>query len=1001
MKLLRQLSCLMLLFTIISCGGSGGSLSRGETDTGDGGGTGTGSLELVVNASTTLVTRNTSSVISATITRDGTPIESAKVTFKTNLGALTTETSVTNSSGVASVTLAAGDDLGVGIVEVSYDSLNIPFEVVLVEVRDLSLTISDTDVVDNAPVTVTATLLNEQTPMANAEVSFTASKGVLSSDKVLTNSNGQAVIELSAGNDKGAGFITATYDSLVKQIPYAILGKTLTLTASNREVSAASPASYTVQVLNGTAPLANEIVTFTTTLGNLSPAQGKVLTNDSGVAGIVLTAGTVKGAGTLTAALDDGTSSDYNFTSQGDDLAIVGDINITIELVDASGNPTDTISSSKPGRIIATVNGITAPEIVTFTSTLGDIPIATAITNGSNQATVDIVAGSDLGAGIITAKINSGETGNSFVIIGSTDVRMGSGSPFEENVADTSLSTISAGGTTVISVDIIDDAGNLFTELVQVNFSSSCTSAGTAELSSPIVTSNGQATSTYLAQGCVGDDTISVSANAGGINLSANAIINVLPASVGSIEFESATPENISILGTGALGGAESSTVKFKVLDTNGNPVNNQVVNFALNTDVGGISLIPASATTNAQGIVQTVINSGTVATSVRVQATIDGSSPAISSQSSVLVVSTGIPDQDSFSVSADILNPEGWNRDGTEVQVTARLADAFNNPVPDGTAVSFTTEGGAIDPSCITTNGACTVTWRSQQPRPEGHVLGDVNNLFAVPELANTMGQKYGGRATIIATAIGEESFPDLNGNGRFDESEYTAFLGTNISGEPYDLTEAFIDHNEDGLYNPAQGGDVNNSGALEEFMDFDNSADFTIADTQYNGVLCALDGNPHCSTTQKSLNVRASMTLVMSGSDAYFVTTSTSDSVTDPYDHDNDPMTAAIANPNNDPTDSTIYIEGESSGSASIIVSDLHNQPMPAGTVVSFSAGVGSIVGTSSFTWPNDNHNGGRSFGVTVKGEKEPKSGNLVVEVTTPNGATTIYSSIGIVIQ
>jgi len=34
------------------------------------------------------------------------------------------------------------------------------------------------------------------------------------------------------------------------------------------------------------------------------------------------------------------------------------------------------------------------------------------------------------------------------------------------------------------------------------------------------------------------------------------------------------------------------------------------------------------------------------------------------------------------------------------------------------------------------------------------------------VPEIFNIRGQKYGGRATIIATAIGEESFPYLNGN-------------------------------------------------------------------------------------------------------------------------------------------------------------------------------------------------------------------------------------------
>ena len=126
---------------------------------------------------------------------------------------------------------------------------------------------------------------------------------------------------------------------------------------------------------------------------------------------------------------------------------------------------------------------------------------------------------------------------------------------------------------------------------MDVNFSSGCAVQSTATLSSPITTSNGIATSTYLAQGCVGDDPINVTANAGGINLSAAASINVLAADIGSIEFVSALPENIGILGAGIVGGSESSTVVFKVKDTDGNPYKNRDVNFALNTDVGGISL--------------------------------------------------------------------------------------------------------------------------------------------------------------------------------------------------------------------------------------------------------------------------------------------------------------------------------------------------------------------------------------------------------------------------
>ncbi len=760
----------------------------------------------------------------------------------------------------------------------------------------------------------------------------------------------------------------------------------ISLALSNQNVTGQAPVTVTATVTQGNSAVANTVVNFVSTLGAFSPSSGTALTDANGVATITLTAGNVRGAGTITASLASGESQEISFTTQGDDTGTVGDINIDVTLVDNNGNSIESITSSKPGRVTATVNGITTPVIVTFATTVGDIPIATAITDANNQATVDILAGDFLGAGTVTASLSSGEVGQTLLVVGASNVLMGSGTPFQEGIADISLAQISAGGTTVVTVNIVDDQGNLFKEPVDINFSSSCSSLATpsATLSSPITTSNGVATSTYLAKGCVGDDPINVTANAGGINLSATTSVNVIPASAGSIEFISVAPTTIGILGTGALNGAESSTVVFKVLDTDGNPINNKIIDFSLNTDVGDIKLSQSSATSDSNGLVQTVVNSGTVATTVRVTASIADTSPLISSQSSVLVISTGLPDQDSFTLSANILNPEGWVLDGTEVQVTARMADAFNNPVPDGTAVSFTTEGGSIDPSCTTVNGVCSVTWRSQFPKPEGHILGDINNLTHVPESTNTMGQKYGGRVTITATAIGEESFPDLNGNGRFDASEMTAFLGNNVSGLPFDLNEAFVDYNEDGLFNPAQGGDVNNSGALEELIDFNNNGIFDLKDGKYNGVLCALDANGQpahtgCSKTQKSINVRRELVLVMSGSNARFVTTV--------------PVGGA-----------TIVINGDDTANASVIISDLHNQPMPAGSTVVFSvAGSGSIANTASFNWLNTNKNGGQTYSVTVKGEKDglPKTGVLYVEVTTPSGVGVSYPVANILIQ
>jgi hypothetical protein len=827
------------------------------------------------------------------------------------------------------------------------------------------------------------------------------------------------IIVLSGCGGSGDGGLTRT-ETLDNDISTEI---TISLSISDITVTGASPVNVSATVMQGSSPVVNRAVTFVTDLGAFSPSSGSSLTDDNGVATITMTAGSVRGAGEISASLSSGERSTVplGFTTQGDDIGVVGDININVTLIDGDSNATDTVTSSKPARIIATIDGISAPLIVTFSSTVGDIPIPSAITNANNQAIVDIYAGENLGAGTITASITSGESGQTIFVVGSSTVIMGAGSPFIEGVADVSLTNISAGGTSVISVSIVDDQGNLFTEPVDVNFSSGCTAQLTATLSTPITTSNGAATSTYLAQGCVGDDTINVTANAGGINLSATASVSVLAADIGSIEYVSASPEHIGIIGAGIVGGSESSTVMFKVKDTDGNPYNNRRVNFSLNTNVGGIKLSQNFATTNDQGLVQTVVNSGSVATTVRITASTESlGGTFVFTQSSQLVVSTGLPDQDSFSLARGVANPEAWGIDGVEVPVVVRMADAFNNPVPDGTAVNFTTEGGSVGSSCKTTNGVCSVMWTSQNPRPAGQVLtssfcsvaeNDDPAIFCarqpLPNGNNYLGQEYGGRVTILATAIGEESFPDKNSNGRFDESEFTLFQGKDVGDRLYDLKEAFVDHNEDNLYNPVEVS-TQAGGELEEFVDFNSNGIFDIENSVYNGILCGLNditnpgtevANQYCANpddepdpTKKaqkvSTNVRGSTVIIMSGTSPYITVTATNDAVVD-------------TSPNFDRNDISLYIAGESTGTVSVVIADLHNQPMPAGTIVSFVASVGSEVGTTSYTWPGDSSNGGSQFSVAIKGEAEPTSGPLEIKVETPGGVTTVFSGVSIIIQ
>ena len=106
-------------------------------------------------------------------------------------------------------------------------------------------------------------------------------------------------------------------------------------------------------------------------------------------------------------------------------------------------------------------------------------------------------------------------------------------------------------------------------------------------------------------------------------------------------------------------------------------------------------------------------------------------------------------------------------------------------------------------------------------------------------------------------------------------------------------------------------------------------------------------------------------------------------------------------FANPDFDSEDINLYIAGESTGTVSVVIADLHNQPMPAGIIVSFKADVGSVVGTSSFTWPSDGSNGGSEYSVAIKGETDAKEGALEITVETPQGLITILRPVRIIIQ
>jgi hypothetical protein len=518
----------------------------------------------------------------------------------------------------------------------------------------------------------------------------------------------------------------------------------------------------------------------------------------------------------------------------------------------------------------------------------------------------------------------------------SSTVQMGSpaGAGFKASIIGISSTSLSAGGSASLTVALQQSDGTLYTQPATVTFSSNCAAQNLAKITSPVSTSTGVATATYVASGCSGKDLITATATVGTNSLSASGTVTVATASIGSIVYKSATYTIISLKGSGTTAHPETSTVVFQVLDQSGGPSPGASVTFALNTSVGGISVNKGPVTSDANGNVQTTVQAGTVATPVRVTATVLNITPTISTQSNQLSVSTGVPTQDAFSLAVACPNVEAYNIDGVQVTVTARLADRFSNPVADGTAVQFNTEGGHIQPQCTTAttpteSGVCSVTWTSANPRP-------------------TIGKGgRAGRSTLMAMAIGEESFVDANGNGAFDPGETFTDLG-----------ERFRDDDGNGIYDSG-----------EFFYDFNNNGVRDPADGIFNGVLC--NDPARCDSTKSSTGIGVNNIIVMS------------DSV---------PKNLAPA------AGSTLPTASKTTGSMTyfFVVADKNNNPMPSGTTVKATVtGTGlklSLPTSGSYIYPCTFDPITYAFTVTVDSSAvQPSNGSLLLDVIT-NGVSTL---------
>lgn len=706
------------------------------------------------------------------------------------------------------------------------------------------------------------------------------------------------------------------------------------------------------------------------------------------VLGALMVVGVLTGCGGGTQLGDGGGGFDGQDPGQGDpdQNANVADLVI---LQDRSELPSDAVDTDQGVTLTAQVrdagNRVVSGAAVDFTATSGALQILSDETDTQGRARAVLTTGGDPSLREITVLASSNGVEQTVVIPvvapnrpTPPEFRLGvnQGGEFQAGVIGIGQTPLSAGGSSGLNVNLVDIANDNqpFDGTAEVQFSSPCIGDGLAEVvPNPAPLNSGSVSVSYRAQGCSGDDAITARVQVNGEALQASGVVNVEPAELGSINFVDADPDFIGLQGSGR---PTTSRVTFRVEDVSGGPVVQETVRFSLNTDVGGISITPQEGTTDGNGEVQTTVSSGTVATSVRVTATVTRDGESISSQSDQLVISTNIPDNNSFSVAVECFNIEGWRQDGATTGITIRAADRFNNPVPDGTAISVTTEGGSVEPGCQTSEGSCDVTWTSQDPRPQAFNGCDSVNGTAGPDdqcsVIGSEGASRAGRSAVLVTAIGEESFTDLNGDGRFDPNEQFA-----------DLPEAFRDDDSDGTRD--LDPQFRNGG--EEFLDFNNNGSYDGGDGLFTGILC--NDPAACSPEgERTLNVRRVVPVIMSDSAPVI-------------DNSRDVL-ASGSSVSFNPASSSFTVDSNQNLIIGFVLRDLNDQPLPAETSISLSVdGDGELVGTTGYSVPcttNDTAQG-NTYGFAFKaGELDPGapdgSALLQLSVESPSGVVSIFS-------
>jgi len=660
----------------------------------------------------TIRPQGTTDIIARVFDINDNPVPGQEVIFTELIngsgGELEELSSVTNVNGDARVSYSAGGDAGADIIQASLASdrgmkatTTVLVDPGAIVVGDISLTVGSPSLVANgtSQVNVRAVVTDvDGNPASGKSVRFSTTAGTLTAASETTSATGLAEVSLRSSRRSGPVIVRAECNGFIAEanVEFVPGPATQILLYAFPNVVPPNGEFQTAAIVMDANDNRIDDIRLTLELrrrGNSQIIDQAEMTPDQAEDGVYrydwIPATDYYGTGDLqiTARINNGVNESV-FVRIREGAILVGSITLTAgsTTLDADGNSTTAIRAT-----VLDNNGQPAGGVpVSFSTTLGSLSSYQQNTNASGIAEVSLRAGTVEGNARVIADANGWRD--------QVNIEFVSGTPGGLDLAALPA-IVSPGGTSSITATLTDETGSpIAGEALNFDISQNNSGGG---LSATTVTTNaaGKAYVTYTAGSFSGTDSILV------VSVSNSSIRQTTTVQV-ETGGSSGTISSLSLMAgaeTIPADGSSEVMIRATVQDNQGAPVADVDVTFAttLGTLVG-----TNPATTNASGIAEITLRSGTDTGTARVTATASGFVADVE----VLFVA-GAPDALSLNASPATVTP------GNDSVITATLTDSLGNPLADQSiAFNFTTNnsGASLSGTTATTNinGEATITY-------------------------------------------------------------------------------------------------------------------------------------------------------------------------------------------------------------------------------------------------------------------------------------------------